>query len=287
MIRNARIKMNIEADSPVILLPYSYKTTGLLVAELGRLSVTNQFLLDGSIGTIKGRQYNSTNSTHSDGKIFSNSESSYTSMTQSVFQHSLPKENEKTALVIPKIDVDLMNQSIYGSLEHDIRDGELEASSMTESKSSDIFDPTENVSAEESVVLSTLECLSPCNFSVLDSHVLSDSSSDKLSSPQSSKFCKKLSAPLLAQEKKTINPFTLSVQQSMAYAQCDPMKHICLLDVMSVTLTDMDLYSAELVKVDTSDGPIYSIERDVSQFLLFLQFAMQLSKCFFYFNCLL
>ncbi|XP_036356919.1 vacuolar protein sorting-associated protein 13D isoform X3 [Octopus sinensis] len=265
MIRNARIKMNIEADSPVILLPYSYKTTGLLVAELGRLSVTNQFLLDGSIGTIKGRQYNSANSTHSDDKLASNSVSSYTPMTQSVFHQSLPKENEKPALVIPKIDVDLMNQSIYGSLEHDIRDGELEASSMSESKSSDIFDPTENVSAEETVVLSTLECLSPCNFSVLDSRVLSDSSSDKLSSPQSSKFCKKLSAPLLAQEKKTINPFTLSVQQSMAYAQCDPMKHICLLDVMSVTLTDMDLYSAELVKVDTSDGPIYSIERDTGK----------------------
>ncbi|GAB1600262.1 intermembrane lipid transfer protein VPS13D [Argonauta hians] len=263
MIRNARIKMNIDAESPVILLPYSYKTTGLLVAELGRISITNQFLLDGSIGTIKGRQYNTTGSTLSNSNDVnsSNSEANYTPMTQSVFQQSLPKDVKKPAPVIPKIDVDLMNQSIYGSLDHDIRDGELEASSMTESKSSDIFDPTENVSTEESVLLPTLDGLSPCNFSVLDSRVLSDSS-DKLGSPMNSKFCKKLSAPLLAQEKKTLNPFLLSVQQSMAYAQCDPMKHICLLDVMSVTLTDMDLYSAELVKIDTPDGPVYTTERD-------------------------
>ncbi|CAE1274656.1 VPS13D [Acanthosepion pharaonis] len=270
MMRSARIQMNIEADSPVIMFPHSYKTTDLLVAELGQLKVTNRFLFDGSGGTIKAQQKKTIDITgevpgYSDHFERQTSGSDYIPMTQSLFEQSCPSHSAPASV---DVEVDLMNQSIYGSLDHDIREGELVAPNMTESKSSEIFDPTENISADSSILLTPLESVSPGNFSVLDNRFQPDCSRDTLSPTMGTKLCKKLSAPLLAQEKKMLNPFQLSVQQSMAFSRHDPSTHICLLDVMSVTLTDMDFYSAELRKTSSGpDGPIYNLEREPGKIL--------------------
>ena len=281
-MRSARFQINIEADSPVIMFPHSYKTTDLLVAELGQLKVTNRFLLDGSAGTIKARQKKTVDlsgegSGYTDQFERQTSGSDYIPMTQSVFDQSCPSQSAPASV---DVEVDPMNQSIYGSLDHDIREGELVAPSMTESKSSEIFDPTENISADSSILLAPLECVSPGNFSVLDNRFQLEHSRDTLSPTMGTKLSKKLSAPLLAQEKKMLNPFQLSVQQSMAFSRHDPSTHICLLDVMSVTLTDMDFYSAELRKTSSGpDGPIYSLEREVILFFFTLKCKWRCLHC--------
>ncbi|XP_039294739.1 vacuolar protein sorting-associated protein 13D isoform X2 [Nilaparvata lugens] len=47
-----RLKLNLHAASPVIFLPQSSRSTQLLVVDLGKLTVSNQFLKAGSPGTI-------------------------------------------------------------------------------------------------------------------------------------------------------------------------------------------------------------------------------------------
>lgn len=47
-----RLSLNLYADSPIILLPVSSRSSDLLVADLGRLEVTNCFKYSGDEGTI-------------------------------------------------------------------------------------------------------------------------------------------------------------------------------------------------------------------------------------------
>lgn len=47
-----RIKLELHAASPVILLPLSSRSLEVLIADLGRLCVSNRFLMSGSEGTI-------------------------------------------------------------------------------------------------------------------------------------------------------------------------------------------------------------------------------------------
>jgi len=57
--RGTRVKLDIKAGNPVILVPRSSKSSHMLVADLGNLTVANGFLWEGSPGTIaysKSRQ---------------------------------------------------------------------------------------------------------------------------------------------------------------------------------------------------------------------------------------
>lgn len=47
-----RLSLNLYADSPIILLPVSSRSSDLLVADLGRLEVTNCFKYSGDEETI-------------------------------------------------------------------------------------------------------------------------------------------------------------------------------------------------------------------------------------------
>ena len=47
----ARISMDVEAGAPIIMIPMSSKSNDILVANLGTLSIHNQFLRDGDDGT--------------------------------------------------------------------------------------------------------------------------------------------------------------------------------------------------------------------------------------------
>ena len=46
--RASRVSLDVQAGSPVLLLPLSAGSRQLLVADLGRLRVTNAFRLSGS-----------------------------------------------------------------------------------------------------------------------------------------------------------------------------------------------------------------------------------------------
>lgn len=50
--RSARIRLDVEAGAPILLIPHSSKTTDVLVVDLGKLSVNNSFMADGAEGTV-------------------------------------------------------------------------------------------------------------------------------------------------------------------------------------------------------------------------------------------
>lgn len=50
--RGTRVALDIKAGNPVILVPRSAKSCHMLVADLGNLTVTNDFLWEGSPGTL-------------------------------------------------------------------------------------------------------------------------------------------------------------------------------------------------------------------------------------------
>ena len=57
--RGTRVALDIKAGNPVILVPRSAKSSHMLVADLGNLTVSNGFLWEGSPGTLahcKNRQ---------------------------------------------------------------------------------------------------------------------------------------------------------------------------------------------------------------------------------------
>lgn len=53
----------MNAASPVLLLPMSSQSEEVLVADLGKLYVSNKFLMSGSLGTISIGQENSKGNT--------------------------------------------------------------------------------------------------------------------------------------------------------------------------------------------------------------------------------
>ena len=54
--RGTRVTLDIKAGNPVILVPRSAKSCHMLVADLGNLSVANDFRWDGSSGTLNHSQ---------------------------------------------------------------------------------------------------------------------------------------------------------------------------------------------------------------------------------------
>ena len=50
--RGTRVALDIKAGNPVILVPRSAKSSHMLVADLGNLTVVNGFLWEGSPGTM-------------------------------------------------------------------------------------------------------------------------------------------------------------------------------------------------------------------------------------------
>ncbi|XP_076807510.1 intermembrane lipid transfer protein VPS13D-like [Clavelina lepadiformis] len=56
--RQARVLLSIEADAPIILIPESSHTDRLLVANLGHITVRNEFLTDGKPGTLSYNEGN-------------------------------------------------------------------------------------------------------------------------------------------------------------------------------------------------------------------------------------
>ena len=128
--RGARIKLDVEADSPIVLIPESSRTDRVLVADLGHLRLTNRFVLDGHSGTLSfddaqacgrgeagparprraSRETGQPRSRHPSGGGGGGGARSVRDMTESVFEHSYPP-----------VPHDPMTSSVYGSLDEDAR----------------------------------------------------------------------------------------------------------------------------------------------------------------------
>ena len=57
--RASRMSFDIEAGSPIILIPHSSKSKEILVMDLGTMTVKNKFLHSGDPGTLEAKRQTS------------------------------------------------------------------------------------------------------------------------------------------------------------------------------------------------------------------------------------
>ncbi|XP_013405463.1 vacuolar protein sorting-associated protein 13D-like isoform X2 [Lingula anatina] len=190
--RGGRMKLDIVAGSPIILIPHSSKTTDILVVDLGTLTVKNTFKF--ADNTVKSE--------------FTHKKKERHSSSSSVGEE--PKNSTHSMPLSPKKAVDPMSMSIYGGLDTDWREDTMEA--------------TESSAISESA--QTASSTSPrCN-----------SSKPKLEKKPS------------LQRQDSVNGRKLGWILNPPPSYEESVEHVCLLDVLSISLEDMDLYSAERVE---------------------------------------
>ena len=243
--RGSRIKLDVEAKSPILLFPHSSQSTDVLVADFGNLTIKNSFRYDGEEGTLtaikiteaqeksqlkRGGSKDSVSSiTTSDNSEFSHegSTSTFHSMTQSVFNQYNPPVKSATHPML---------QSIYGSLDSDFRSPENVSFDLGEGE---IFDPTDSPTSPDG------SSVDPEFFPESGSWVSISSALPSQSQMKASTRSAKSSGKL----RKT--PSGNSLRQFISE---DSDQHICLLDLMEVDLKQMDLYSAERVNKSSYHG---------------------------------
>ncbi|KAK3098591.1 hypothetical protein FSP39_021054 [Pinctada imbricata] len=245
--RGARIKLDVEAKSPILLFPHSWKSTDVLVADFGNLTIKNCFRYDGEEGTLTAikhmetqekaqlRRHGSRESVSSMGNTTDTSEfsqdgafASMQNMTQSVFDQYTPPVRSSTHPML---------QSIYGSLDSDIRSPD--SLSLDLENEREIYDPTDSPSSPEG------SSVDPEFFPESGSWLSISSALPSQSQLQAS-FKSTRSAGKIRR-----TPSGNSLRQLVSM---DTDDHTCLLDIMDVDLTEMDLYSAERVKKESYQG---------------------------------
>lgn len=265
----ARISMDIVAGSPIILIPHSSRTTNILVANLGNLTIQNTFLFDGDPGTLKGAKEaellaarkakcslpSIAPETESvDDKDITMDEESSTRespkpdahvMTQSMFNDYFP----------PRLDVDPMTQSIIGDLDKDIRNSASD-SAVSSTLKYNIYDPTEIPSPM--VEGTSVDPLSPIISSSKSLPMMEsvDSSYVNVGRPSwshpswtsmDSVASSVAETPRSSVHRRRAMFAESRIQMSQRTLQSMDSSHQCLLDVMDMELSDIDLYSAERV----------------------------------------
>ena len=298
----ARILLDIEAGSPIILIPHSSQTTDVLVADLGTLCVKNCFKFDGDSGTFseiakskteapefksqssengftktnlsRTNSQQSQKSQKSDGVASRSSSQTHLGiksrttstdpllpssplphpLTQSIFDELQP----------PRANVDLMTESIYGSLEHDLRN-EIKCEQLSAESVGEIYDPTDR---NGPLVSSDGTSVDPSSPRSLRQNLLLDTSYDRntakmlhppaspvlfRSSSSSSDTTVKENRNVFANNKESpTEPDTVSV---------DTNQHRCLLDILEVKMSEMDLFSAE--RVEKNDYKRNNLQQDL------------------------
>ena len=216
--RGARIKLDIEADSPILLIPESSRTDHVLVADLGRLRLTNQFIVDGQKGTLKFEHKHVSGA----GRDFGQSRSRQTSggaksmhdMTESVFERYYPPCSR-----------DPMTSSVYGSLDEDARcDGLEVVSGFLASESDTVFSPERGSSVDSSATRQSLTTPGVSSDRLLTS---SNHSSERSATTAGDRTGKE---------------------------EVEVCNHHCLLDVMEICLSDIDLVTAKRVAKSDYQG---------------------------------
>lgn len=224
--RGARIKMSIEINSPVILIPHSSRTTEVLVANLGNLKITNCFLTDNAEGTIRAKQSLTKNikrtmtKKHSSSSLATAKEPErVSSMTQSLFDEFVP----------PRFGLDPMTQGVYGSLDPDLHD-EVPPSPLLpdEVEVFDIVDDGTSVDPWPSALSSSSSFNSDLDERLNDSSLRKKGSSKE-------------------RQLQYAGSLTPTTSESCLSVSFDSSTHKCLLDIMDIVLSDMDLFSARRV----------------------------------------
>ncbi|GFN93642.1 vacuolar protein sorting-associated protein 13d, partial [Plakobranchus ocellatus] len=225
--RGARILLDIEATSPILLIPHSSETHAVLVADLGNLRLKNKFIVDGETGTLRAQA-------ESDGAKHARAPPKSRSSAEPSIFHRGMTESQLNSSFPPMRPIDPMAQSVYGSIDHDMR---LEGfhSAGLDSTMAHGQRPNMHRHSSDSFLMSKVH--------------------------QSSK-------PELCQN---------TVWEAEEWAADGLVKgnvpgededYRCLLDVISVTLSDMDLFTARRVwKSDYSRGDLSS-DMEFSTFVI-------------------
>ena len=195
-----RMQLDLEAGSPIIVIPHSSRTDDVLVVDLGRLRITNVFTFDGDEGTSTFLAELKHRESRKHARHFRTEKTSDThkAMTESTFDQYFP----------PQSHGDLMSQSIYGSLDHDVRDSAYDEPYSYVQTVADILSPERDGTSVD-----------PNNVFSLPS------------AGEAYEAARQRQASICS----TVSDF----QASEDYR--------CLLDVWSLTLTDIDLYAARRV----------------------------------------
>ena len=272
----ARILLDIEAGSPIILVPHSSRTTDVLVADLGTLSVKNCFKFDGDPETFSHAKSEEldradgsrTSLFRTDSEISQKSDSAASRSSSqsfggvrartvsqgldSVVQTELPLPLTQSIfdeLQPPRSNVDLMTESIYGSLEHDIRNEDINSEIVDE-----IYDPTDKNGSSLPPDGSSVDPVSPRSSSRSSrQNLLLDTSFDRTTSrllhPPSSPALLRSCSSTSEASTRDRNVFSNNKESpsETPSVTMDTTQHKCLLDILEVKLSEMDLFSAERV----------------------------------------
>ena len=279
----ARLLLDIEAGSPIILIPHSSQTTDVLVADLGRLSVHNCFKLDGADGTFTAQMRETQARTPTQGSSESLSMSSKQAVSRSTSRTSQRSfSNSSSQGETPKLKIkkngDPMQQSVYGSLEEDLRyvasDDNMDDSDIGSSVDPQSPGPSPRASALDVQGQRSRTSLgSRSDVSGLDLSTVPD-----IPSPVTVPDPKKTGLNVFLSEAFNTKLFTTNTEanvfpdasfstsertiQDNDFSQVTSPDDVtmeteegpCLLDVMDVRLSDMDLFSAERVEKSAYDG---------------------------------
>ncbi|GFR72193.1 vacuolar protein sorting-associated protein 13D [Elysia marginata] len=226
--RGARILLDIEAASPILLIPHSSETHAVLVADLGNLRLRNQFIVDGETGTLRAQTRSNVNrSSHPQPKTRPSGEPSifHRGMTESQLNASFP----------PMRPIDPMAQSVYGSIEHDMR-----------------LDSYHSIGLDSSLTGQAqkqgMQRHSSDSFLMSRTHQSNRPEGRCDSLPEADELAEQGARNL------DLNP--------------EDEDYRCLLDVISVTLSDMDLFTARRVwKSDYTKGDL-SADMEFSTFVV-------------------
>ncbi|WAR08719.1 VP13D-like protein [Mya arenaria] len=277
----ARLLLDIVAGSPIILIPHSSKSTDVLVADLGQLSVRNCFKLDGNDGTCTADQQTSTQK-----PVSAEPESAGGLLLRQPLSRSSSRTTQRsvssTSVGSEAKNVDPMQQSLYGSLEHDMRiENSDESMDISEIGSSvdpqspapsaigsqislDPFSSRSRTSVSARSDSSGLDLMSvPDNSSPAPDTkksglnvFLSEAFNTKLftTNPDTNEFIDEPSSLSDTTMKDNSNMTASSMTSQDEDKTMDTDAGPCLLDVMDVRLSAMDLFSAERVDKSRYSG---------------------------------
>jgi len=204
--------LDIDAGAPLILIPHSSRTKDVLVLDLGKLRVKNTFLFDGAEGTTSHK------------RAEQREEKSSRKLSEQDAVRNLERDGHKSGDAATKAD-DVMNQSVYGSLDTDWR-------FPPGATSPQIPQPKNSAQAHSNRnVLSSF-------YSAFGSGTAVVASSSVGRSPADPKFT------------TSYTPTTFHTTTSGAgagpalSARQESVDYKCLLDVTHIQLVDMEVYSA-------------------------------------------
>ncbi|KAH3833861.1 hypothetical protein DPMN_107177, partial [Dreissena polymorpha] len=248
----ARLLLDIEAGSPIILIPHSSRTTDVLVADLGKLSVKNCFRLAGDKGTFTEEDQNKMSS-EDVGSESATSMSSLNTTQRSMSVASIGPARSMsltdTQYSLIHKNMDPMQQSVYGSLDDDFRNHENDAdiSTVDIGSSVDPLTPTVDLARQKSrtslvsrsdSIPKSKDTMAPASASGLNVFLMQDFFSQSMNaSSGGNTFAENCNNAVMGEM-----PTKLSSVEDIT------MSGPCLLDVMEVTLSEMDLFSAERVE---------------------------------------